>query len=150
LKIENGKWKINIKIITFYILHFTFFIFMTGCATKTTPIYAVIKTPNIKVADQGFIKEGFGYKKIIIYKAGNAPVEITVENFRVCMNGKCVNKELFIKKYFGENYPTDFFDKILNKECISGFYCKKYKNKIIFKDKKNGIVILIKELKNGI
>ena len=140
----------NLKKTLFFTFHFSFFIFLFGCSAKTTPVYAVIKTPTVKVADQGFIKEGFGYKKIIIYKAGNTPIEITVSKFNVCMNNKCVNKSLFIKEYFGKNYPSDFLDKILNKECIEGFFCKKYKNKILFKDKKKGIVIMIKELKNGV
>ena len=136
----------NLKQILFYLL---LFIFLFGCATKTTPIYAVIKTSTIKVADQGFLKEGFGYKQIIIYKAANAPIKITVKNSQICLNGRCMDKEKFIKEYLGEEYPSDFLDKILNKECIKGFFCKKYKDKILFKDKKRGIVIMIKELKNG-
>ena len=62
------------------------------------------------------------------------------------MNNRCINKKLFIKRFFGNSYPSDFLDKILNKKCIKGFFCKEYKNKIIFKDKKRGIVIFIKEL----
>ena len=144
MRIENFKQTL------FFTFHFSLFFFLFGCSVKTTPVYAVIKTPVIKVADQGFLKEGFGYKKIIIYKAGNAPAEITVSKFNVCINNKCANKALFIKKYFGKNYPSDFLDKILNKECIEGFFCKEYNKKILFKDKKRGIVIMIKELKNGI
>jgi hypothetical protein len=141
---ENAK--LNMKTIVFYILHFTFYIFLVGCSTKTTPIYAVIKTPKFKAADQGFLKEGYGYKKLIIYKAANAPVEITLKNSYICMNGRCVDKEKFIKEYMPQGYPVDFFDKILNKECPQGYFCKKSKNKILFRDEKNGILIMIKDL----
>jgi hypothetical protein len=122
------------------------FIFFVGCSIKTTPIYAVIKTPKIKLSDQGFIKEGLGYKEIIIYKSGVSPFKITIKNSFICLNNKCMDKEKFINTYLGKEYPSDFFDKILNKECIKGFFCKKYKDKILFKDKKKGIVIMIKEL----
>jgi len=124
--------------------------FLAGCSTKTVPIYAVIKTPQIKISDQGFLKEGLGFKEIEIYKAGTIPFKITVKNSYICYNGKCIDKERFIREYISKDYPSDFFDKLLNKECIKGYFCKKDKNKIIFKDKKRGILILIKEMKNGI
>jgi len=142
---ENGK----LKKITFYILHFTFYIFVVGCSVKTTPVYAVIKTPKFKASDQGFIKEGFGYKKLIIYKAANEPLEITLRNSYICFNGGCAEEKRFIKKYMPKGYPPDFFDMILSKKCPKGFYCKESKNKILFKDRKNGILIMIKALNDG-
>ncbi|WP_456479168.1 hypothetical protein [Nautilia sp.] len=141
---KNGKF--NIKTISFYILHFTFYILVVGCSTKTIPVYAVIKTPKFKVADQGFLEKGLGYKKLIIYKAANAPVEITLKNSYICMNGKCMDKEKFIKKYLPKGYPCDFFDKIFENKCPEGFFCKSDSKRIVFKDKKNGILILIKKL----
>ena len=93
MKIENFKQTL------FFTFHFLLFFFLFGCSVKTTPVYAVIKTPTIKVADQGFLKEGFGYKQIIIYKAANAPIKITVKNSQICLNGRCMDKEKFIKEY---------------------------------------------------
>jgi hypothetical protein len=145
---ENGELRIIKKIILFT-FHFSLFILLLGCAVKTTPVYAVIKTPKIKVADQGFIKEGFGYKKLIIYKAANVPVSITVKNSFICFNGKCIDKSKFIKEFLPEGYPDDFFDKILNKECPGGYFCKKSGERILFRDRKNKILIMIKELGNG-
>ena len=135
-----------IKKILLFTFYFSLFILMFGCSTKTTPIYAVIKTPKIKVADQGFIKEGFGYKDIVIYKAGNVPVKIRIKNSQVCMDGKCIDKETFVKEYLSKDYPADFFDKILNKECIKGYFCKSSKNKIIFKDRKHNVLIILKNM----
>lgn len=119
----------------------------TGCAIKTTPIYTTIKTPFINISDQGFLKEGFNYKKLIIYKAGNKPIEITLKNSFICLNGKCMSKKRFMKEFMPKEYPTNFFDMILDKKCIEGYVCKSSDDKIIFKDKKNKIFILIKELR---
>ena len=120
-------------------------LFFIGCSTKTTPIYAVIKTPKIKLSDQGFLKKGFGYKKVVIYKGGLKPFEITIKNSFVCIENRCMDKNTFVKEYVGSNYPPDFFDKILNKECVKGFFCKKGKNFILIKNKKD--LFLIKFLK---
>jgi len=118
-----------------------------GCSIKTTPIYTTIKTPFINISDQGFLKKGFNYKKLIIYKAGNKPIEITLKNSFICLNGKCISKERFMKEFMPKEYPIDFFDMILDKKCIEGYFCKSSDDKIIFKDKKNKIFIVIRELK---
>jgi len=143
---ENGK--MNIKTIAFYILHFTFYISLLGCATKTTPVYAVIKTPDFKVADQGFLKEGFGYKALVIYKTGNVPVKIVVKNSVVCLNGRCLNKKKFIKSFLGANYPSDFLDKLLEYKCPKNFYCIKKEDTILFKDRNKKITIFLKTIKD--
>ena len=140
MKLENLK---KILFITFYL---SLFVLMLGCSTKTTPVYTVIKTPKFKAAEQGFLEKGAGYEKLIIYKAGSVPVEITVKNSYICINSKCIDKEKFMKLYMPAGYPSDFFDKILNKECIKGYFCKSEKNKILFKDRKNRIIIMIKEI----
>ena len=154
----------RIKKLLFFIFYFTLLIFFTACSMKTTPIYAVIKTPKIKIADEGFMKQGFGYKKIIIYKAGMKPFSVTIKNSFICFNNKCQNKRDVIKS-LNKKYPQDFFDKILNqkpleflgkiKKIENGFIQKKdgylYKvteNKVLFKDKNANILILIKYLKD--
>ena len=151
------------KKFTFYIFHFTFFIFLMGCVTKTTPIFITLKTSDIKISDEGFLKEGINYKKLIIYKAGNEPVELLLKQNQICINHQCYNKYLFMKKYFN-GLNKDFFDRILSKKPLSlkfykktknGFiqksdniFYKVTKNSVLFKDKKNKIFILIKYLKD--
>jgi len=142
---ENLELRI-IKKVIFFTFCFSLFTVMSGCATKTTPIYAVIKTPKFKAADEGFLEKGFGYKKLTIYKAGNVPVVITLKNSFVCLNGRCMDKEKFIKEYLPKGYPSDFFDKILDYKCPKGFFCKTDGQKILFKDKKNNILIMIKNI----
>jgi len=147
-----------------YLFPLSFFLlpFLVGCSTKTTPIFVTINSPNIKVSDEGFLKEGFGYKEIIIYKAGNAPVRFTLKKDKICVNNKCFNKYLFIKRYFN-GYSKDFFDKILAKEPLTNENIKKTsegfvqkstnfiyivkKNSVLFKDKSRHIIVFIKYLK---
>ncbi|WP_024789644.1 hypothetical protein [Lebetimonas sp. JH292] len=148
---------------SFYILHFTFYIFIFGCATKTTTIYAVIDTPFVKAADQGFLEKGFNYKKLIIYKDASVPVEFTIYKNSVCLNKKCVSKNRFIKKLSPE-YPKNLIDKIIEKKPIQNlgkiiklkngflqknlrFYYLVTKNKVLFKDKKKKILIMIRKIK---
>ncbi len=139
-------------------------LFFLGCSTKTTPIYTLIKTPNLKVSDQGFLKEGFGYKEIEIYKAGMAPFKILIKNSLLCINNNCYDKGRFLKS-LSPDYPPDLLDKILNRQPLlffdkiikvkggflqknERFYYLATKKKVLFKDKKRKIAILIKNLKD--
>jgi hypothetical protein len=142
---------------------FIFLILFLGCSYKTTPVYAIVKTPFFKASDAGFLEEGVNYKKLIIYKDGNIPVKIMVYKDKVCINKNCFSKYMFIKR-LSSDYPKNLLDLILNKQKIknlgkitklkNGFLQKNNrffylvtKNKVLFKDKKNNIVIMIKELK---
>ena len=153
----------RIKKLLFFTFYFTLLIFFTACSIKTIPIYTVIKTPKIKIADQGFLEKGIGYKKIIIYKAGMKPFSVTIKNSFICFNGKCQNKKDVIKS-LNKKYPQDFFDRILNQKPLEflgkikkindgfiqkkdGYLYKVTKNKVLFKDKNAHILILIKYLK---
>ena len=140
-----------------------FALLFLGCSTKTTPVYLTFNTPKIKISDQGFLKEGFGYKKIIIYKAGIKPFEIVLKNSSVCFNNKCMDKKRFIKD-IDKNYPLDLLDDILNHKPLyflgkilkkkDGFIQKNdrflyivKKNSVLFKDRKKRAVIMLKYLK---
>ena len=114
---------------------------------KNYPCLYYNQNSFINISDQGFLKEGPNYKKLIIYKAGNKPIEITLKNSFICLNGKCMSKKRFMREFMPKEYPIDFFDMILSKKCIKGYVCKSSDDKIIFKDKKNKIFIVIKELK---
>ena len=154
----------KIKKLLFFTFYFVFLVFFIACSVKTTPIYAVIKTPKIKIADEGFIKESFGYKKIIIYKVGLKPFSVTIKNSFICFSGKCQNKKDVIKS-LNKKYPQDFFDKILNQKPLKflgkikkindgfiqkkdGYLYKVTKDEVLFKDKRANILILIKYLQD--
>jgi hypothetical protein len=135
-----------------------------GCAVKEKPIYAVIKSDYVKIADQGFLKEGFGYKEIVIYKAGIRPVSMEIKNSVVCLNGKCMDKEKFIKN-IDKSYPVNLLDNILEKKPLDflgkitktkygfiqkseRFFYRVSKNSVLFKDRYEHILIMIKYLKD--
>jgi len=154
LRIENRKW----RIIIFFIL-----IFFIGCAEKTKPIFMTFHSKKIKFSDQGFLKEGFGYKEIIIYKDGIKPIKFIIKNSYICFQNQCFSKKRFIKRYIG-SYDKDFFDKILDKKNLGFGIIKKTKNgfiekdktrfylvnknKVLFKDRQKHLIILIKYLKD--
>jgi len=144
------------------ILNFLALMFL-GCAVKTEPVYMSVNTPKLKFSDEGFVKKGFGYKKIIIYKDGIQPVELVIKNSYICIQNRCFDKKRFMQEY-GLNYNEDFFDKILDEKPLgfgtvvktkNGFLEKdktKYylvnKNRVLFKDRAKHIIIFIKYLKD--
>jgi len=151
----------NVK---FRIIFFSFVILIfLGCATKTEPIFMSVNSPKLKFADQGFIKKGFGYKEIVIYKDGIEPVRFVIKNSYICIQNQCFDKKRFMKEY-KINYSPDFFDKILDKKTLdfgtvvktkNGFIEKDKtrfylvnKNKVLFKDRQNHIIIFIRYLKD--
>lgn len=134
-----------------------------GCSLKTVPVYVALKTPQIKISDEGFLKKGWGYKELIIYKAGLKPVKITIKNSYICMNSRCMSKEKFVKN-LSPDYPPDILDNIINGQPIeflgkitkikNGFVQKNGRfyylvkgNKILFKDRQKNIVVFIKYLR---
>ncbi len=146
------------------ILFFMGVLFFAGCSVKTTPVYVTFKSPKLKISDQGFLKEGPGYKEFELYKGG-VGYKLTLKNSVVCINGQCMDKGKFIEEYLGEEYPSDFFDKVIEGKPIEnfgkitkidgGFYQKKknilYKvqqNIVLFKDSSKKVVLLIKRLRN--
>ena len=153
------------KNIKFGIIFLNFFlIFSIGCAEKTKPIFMTFYSKKFKFSDQGFLKDGFGYKEIIIYKDGIKPIKFTIKNSYICFQNQCFDKQSFVKKFVG-NYNKDFFDKILDRKILGFGVIKKTKNgfiekdtsrfylvtknKVLFKDRKNRLIILIKFLKDN-
>jgi len=144
-------------------LSFLLFFFI-GCAERTKPIFMTFYSKKFKFSDQGFLKDGFGYKEIIIYKDGIKPIKFIIKNSYICFQNQCLDKQSFVKEFVG-NYKKDFFDKILNKKALdfgviektkNGFIEKDTrrfylvtKNKVLFKDRKNRLIILIKFLKDN-
>jgi hypothetical protein len=148
-----------------YIIHFIcyilYFLFL-GCATKTISVYTVINTPYIKVSDQGFLIKGLNYKKLIIYKDANIPIEIILYKNLICLNKKCISKKVFIKN-LSPDYPKNLLDLILEKKPIenlgkitkikNGFLQKNERffylvtdKKVLFKDRLKKIIIMMKDL----
>ncbi len=118
-----------------FILSFLITIF-TGCSHKQ-PISAksanvVVKTPNLKFYDKGFVEKYEDKVRLTILNFGIVIDDMTIYKDRVCKNLiLCIDTAEFNSKYLDKSYEKDFFYNLFNDEDIN------------FKDKENGILIKI-------
>ncbi len=109
-------------------------IFISGCALKQ-PVeqnskFIVIKTPEIKFADMGFVSTFDNKLNIQIYSSGEAVLSIDIYKDKICTSTfKCMDKKSFNKKIFHQNYPIDTLENIfLAKPIFNGENIKKTEN----------------------
>lgn len=109
-------------------------IFISGCTLKQ-PVeqnskFIVIKTPEIKFADMGFVSTFDDKLNIQIYSSGEAVLSIDIHKDKICTSTfKCMDKQSFNKKIFHQNYPADTLENIfLAKPIFNGENIKKTKN----------------------
>ncbi len=147
-------------------------IFFTACSyrvpyTSSIPYYIVIKNSQIAVADTGFIKKDDTRLNIQLFSASAPIFDLHVEE-NVCLGYSCMSKESFNKKFFRVKHYKEFIDELFNlkpiydkknlKKLNNGFeqhivtdsYDITYKiqnRNLYFKDRKNRVLIKLKELK---
>ena len=147
-------------------------LFFTGCAykipyTSSKPYYIVIKNSQMAVAATGFIKKDDTRLNLQLFSAGTALLDLNIEE-NVCSRYVCMSKENFNKEFFGIRHYEEFIDELFKlKPIYSERNLEKLKNgfeqKIVtssydityrvedenlyFKDKKNSVLIKLKELK---
>ena len=149
-----------------------FIIFFTACSVKNYEItkskLISIKSPKIKFSDLGFIRSSGNSVEMELFMTGKSIEKITI-NYLMCSNEGCMLKSSFNEVYLSKYYPDDILQNILLSKKIyngknikhinDGFeqYIKnidvdiKYKvdsKTIYFKDRKNKILIKIKDI-NG-
>ena len=150
----------------------TFILFFSACSIKnyetTKTKIVIIKSPKLKFSDVGYIRNSNDAIELELFSAGVAIEKITI-NHLVCVNsGGCMSKSGFNEDYLSASYPSDILQNILLAKPIYdakgmqktdvGFeqYIKdktvdiKYKvtkNVTFFKDRKNHIIIKIKDIK---
>ena len=147
----------------------TAFLF-AGCSVKNYEMnesrLIVIKSPQIKYADLGYIRGHGNSLKIELYEMGNVVKSIEISNF-ICVDDGCMLKSVFNKKYLNSNYPSDILeDVILGHAIYNGKNLKKLydgyvqdikdedvdihyevnSKSIRFKDNKNAILVKISSL----
>ena len=134
----------------------------SACSYKTTPVIVAFKKDKLAINDQGFLKENSFSKKIEVYNVGQLVFVLTVNSNNICIDNKCYDKKLFIHK-LNPKYPIDLFDLIISKKPLpnikinktkNGFFQKEdgllyvvTKNKVLFKDKSNRFLFLLKNQK---
>ena len=144
----------------------------TGCSIKDYEItqtkIIIIKSPQLKFADIGYIRNTEKAIEMELFVAGN-PIEKITINHLICVTKGCMSKSGFNEEYLHSTYPNDILQNILlgneiydgkNKiKTNDGFEQKinvedvniKYRvnsKAIFFKDTKNKIIFKIKELNN--
>lgn len=123
-----------------YLLPFFFLFFLSGCALKK-PLSAqsatvLIKTPAMKFYDKGFITHFSDYTQVQIYSTGQKVLDLTLYDNQVCQSTfECMSAKDFNKAYFHKSYAGNFLKELLEKS----------EKEVVFRDKKNGILIKIKK-----
>ncbi|MEA1956171.1 MAG: hypothetical protein U9N02_06715 [Campylobacterota bacterium] len=148
-----------------------FLLFFTACSVKeyqrTQTKIVIIKSPKLKFADVGYIRNSKDSLELELFMAGTVVEKISI-NHLVCVSAGCMSKQGFNNEYLNGSYPSDILQNILLAKPIydaknrvkteDGFeqYIKdekvdiKYKvtsNITYFKDRKNKIIFKIKDIK---
>jgi len=146
-------------------------VLLSACSIKNYEItqtkIIIIKSPKIKFADIGYIRNTEKAIELELFVAGNAVEKFTI-NHLICTSEGCMSKSGFNADYLSLSYPDDILQNILlgheiynGKNKIKredGFSQKistelveiKYRvnaKEIFFKDKKNKIIFKIKDIK---
>ncbi len=136
--------------------------FMSGCSQKyfnltkkkevSKSSYIVFKTKKTRFAGTGFYKDTPEYVQLQIYSTGVplANLKFYKKKDLICEGIKCNKRRWFTDRFLSPSYPKDLIIKIMTKQPIS-LKSKDIKystdNGIYFKDRKNRILIKIKDLK---
>lgn len=145
--------------------------FLSACAikstqTKTQTVHFTLLSPEIKIADAGFLKQNKQEIKLELYKLAHLILKLKIDK-KICANQACYPKLAFNAKYFKNYYYEDFLsDILLAKPLFNGKNLEKtrcgFKQKInsqnyeieyeicdlkiSFYEKKNKIKIILKRI----
>ena len=145
-------------------------LFLSACSIKnyekTDAKIIIIKSPQLKFADLGFIRNSGDAVGVELFTAGKSVKRIEL-NHLICVDEGCMSKSTFNREYLNQYYPDGLLQNIILGHTIyhlknrvkirNGFEQKivdknvniiyRVTDKIIyFKDKKNSILIKIKDV----
>ena len=145
---------------------------LSGCSfknyTHTTAKLITLKTPKIKFSDIAYIRHNDNALELELFVAGQVINRLSIDNLVCVQNQGCMSKSSFNAKYLEKSYPPNIlqnillgdtiyngknkkqtangFEQIINTQNVALIY-RVTRSQIYFKDKKNHILIKIKELK---
>ncbi|MDQ7060232.1 MAG: hypothetical protein Q9M43_03575 [Sulfurimonas sp.] len=153
-----------------YIL-LSFILLFSACSIKnyetTQAKIIIIKSPKIKFADIGYLRNTGDAIELELFIAGN-PVQKIEINTLICVSAGCTTKSAFNEEYLHFSYPDSLLQNILlgqviydgkNKQITDDGFEQRITNRdvdiiykvtnksIFFKDKKNKIIFKIKDIK---
>jgi len=148
-----------------------FTLIFSACSIKdyeqTQTKIIIIKSPKLRFADVGYVRNSSKSIELELFTAGQSVEKITI-NHLICVSDGCMSKSGFNEEYLSSFYPNDILQNILLSKAIyngrnliktaDGFeqYIKnkninivyKVTSKVIyFKDKKNSILLKLKDIK---
>lgn len=148
-----------------------FTLFMSACSIKnyehTQTKIIIIKSPKLKFADIGYLRNSSDAIELELFVAGKAIEKISINNL-ICIRSGCMSKSSFNQEYLNAAYEDDILQNILLGQAIfegrniqktqNGFEQKIQNNEVFidysvnphaisFKDKKNNILLKIKDTK---
>ncbi|MCK4974689.1 MAG: hypothetical protein KAR81_05510 [Sulfurimonas sp.] len=93
-----------------------FILIFTACSSrsyeKTETKIIIIKSPKIKFADLGYVRNSDEKIELELFIAGKCIETITV-NHLICVSEGCMSKSGFNEDYLNEAYPDDTLQNIL-------------------------------------
>ncbi|EDZ63083.1 hypothetical protein SMGD1_1676 [Sulfurimonas gotlandica GD1] len=144
---------------------------LTACSTKNYEVtqtkIIIIKSPKLKFADVGYIRNSEKSIELELFVAGKAIEKITI-NHLICTGEGCMTKGSFNKDYLNDAYPSEILQNILlGREIYNGknrvqtsegfeqniedenvnITYRVSTNVTFFKDRKNKIIFKIKDTK---
>ncbi|MDD5548291.1 MAG: hypothetical protein PHI79_01705 [Sulfurovaceae bacterium] len=126
------KYLKEAKMIRYGISLLVFIFLMSGCATKDIreqkSKFIVIKTPEIKFADMGFVSTFDNRLNIQIYSSGEAVLSLDIYKDKICTSTfECMDKKKFNANFFNTTYySNDTLENIfLAKPIFNGGSVKK-------------------------
>ena len=118
---------------------FSIFIF-TGCFSTNQPqlnsssATILIKTPQMKFYDKGFIYKYKDYTQVQIFSAGTAVLDMKIYEDKVCRTTfKCLDLKTFNKENLSSSYADNFLKELFERN----------EKEVIHRDKTNDILIKI-------
>ena len=155
-----------------FFLLVSFVLLMGGCSikeyTQTKSKLLTLKTKKLRFSDLAYLRNSGDALEVELFVAGHVFKRLTL-NHLICISDEgCITKSRFNKEFLSTAYPNDLLGEVfLGKPIYNGKNLQKtsygfmqtiddeavkilYKvsqQQIYFKDKKNHILIKIKELK---
>lgn len=148
-----------------------FALIFSACSVKNYEVtqtkVIIIKSKKIKFADLGYVRNTEDSIELELFVASKAIEKITI-NHLICTSEGCTTKSSFNKEYLHESYPSEILQNILLSKAIYngknrvqtefGFeqtivdlevdiVYRVSESEIYFKDRKNKIIIKIKDTK---
>jgi len=145
------------------------FLIFSGCSIKeyehTKSKIIIIKSPKLKFADIGYVRNSNKDIELELFVAGKAIEKITI-NHLICTTQGCMSKSGFNASYLNTAYPEDILQNIILGDEIYGgknlvkikngfeqhiktkyvdIFYRVYPHVIYFKDMENKIIFKLKD-----